>query len=64
MYNSLPTGKWYMFSFVVCCDRRMHSGLLAIRLSNSLDPDLVPCGVGSDLGPNCLKRLSADSTSM
>ena len=34
-----------------------------IRVSNSLDPDQVPCFVGPDLGPNCLQRLSADDTS-
>ena len=28
-------------------------------MSNSLDPDQ---NVGPDLGPNCLQRLSADST--
>ena len=42
MYNSLPTGELYMFFvcfFFVCCDRRLLSGVLAIRLSNSLDPD-------------------------
>ena len=32
----------------------------AIRVSNSLDPDQEGHSVGSDLGPNCLHRLSAD----
>ena len=31
-----------------------------IRVSNSLDPDQARHFVGSDLGPNCLQRLSAD----
>ena len=29
-------------------------------MSNSLDPDQDRQYVGPDLGPNCLKRLSAD----
>ena len=33
-----------------------------IRVSNSLDPDQARRSVGPDLGPNCLKRLSADDT--
>ena len=33
------------------------------ELSNSLDSDQVWIYVGSDLGPNCLQRLSADDTS-
>ena len=32
-------------------------------MSNSLDPDQAWCFVGSDLGLNCLQRLSADDTS-
>ena len=32
-------------------------------MSNSLDPDQTRRLVGSDLGPNCLQRLSADDTS-
>ena len=35
----------------------------AIRVSNSLDPDQARHFVGSDLGPNCLQRLSADDNS-
>ena len=34
----------------------------AIRASNSLDPDQAQF-VESDLGPNCLQRLSADNKS-
>ena len=34
-----------------------------IRVSNSLDPDQDRQNVGPDLGPNCLKRLSADDKS-
>ena len=34
-----------------------------IRVSNSLDPDQVQHFVGSDLGSNCLQRLSADDKS-
>ena len=33
------------------------------KLSNSLNPDQARHFVGPDLGPNCLKRLSADDTS-
>ena len=33
------------------------------RVSNSLDPDHARHFVRSDLGPNCLQRLSADDTS-
>ena len=32
-------------------------------MSNSLDPDQTQHFVRPDLGPNCLKRLSADNTS-
>ena len=32
-------------------------------MSNSLDPDQARHFVGSDLGPNCLQKLSADDTS-
>ena len=34
----------------------------ANRVSNSFDPDQARRYVGPDLGPNCLKRLSADDT--
>ena len=34
------------------------SGILS-RVSNSVDPDHAQHSVGHDLGPNCLKRLSA-----
>ena len=34
-----------------------------IRESNSLDPDQARHFVRSDLGPNCLQRLSADDKS-
>ena len=34
----------------------------SIRVSNSLDPDQARHFVRSDLGPNCLQRLSADGT--
>ena len=34
-----------------------------IRVSNSLDPDQAQQFVGPDLSPNCLRKLSADSTS-
>ena len=33
-----------------------------IRLSSSLDPDQAQHVVGSDLGPYCLLKLSADNT--
>ena len=31
-----------------------------IKVSNSFDPDQNRSSVSPDLGPNCLKRLSAD----
>ena len=31
-------------------------------MSNSLDPDQIQGFVGSDLGPSCLQKLSADDT--
>ena len=34
------------------------SGTLPV--SNILDPDQAQCSVGPDLGPNCLKRSTAD----
>ena len=34
-----------------------------IQVSNSLNPDQARHFVGSDLGPNCLQRLSADIAS-
>ena len=34
-----------------------------MRVSNKLDPDQVHHSVGSDLGPNCLQRLSTDNKS-
>ena len=32
-------------------------------MSNSLDPDQAQHFVGTDQGPNCLQRLSAENTS-
>ena len=34
-----------------------------IRVSNSLDPDQARHFVGPDLGPNCLRKVSADDKS-
>ena len=34
-----------------------------MRASNGLDPDQDRHYVGPDLGPNCVKRSSADDTS-
>ena len=34
-----------------------------IRVSNNLNPYQARQNVGHDLGPNCLKKLSADDTS-
>ena len=33
-----------------------------IIVSNSLDPDQAQQFIGPDLGPNCLQRLSADTS--
>ena len=66
-FNSLPHGKFFMLN---CClliffqnqlFRKKNSG---IPLSNRLDPDQAQHFVGSDLGPNCLQKLSADDTGM
>ena len=34
-----------------------------IRVSNGLDQDQAQCFVGSNLGLNCLQKLSADDSS-
>ena len=33
-----------------------------MRVSNGLDPDQDRHSVGPELGPNCLQRLSAETT--
>ena len=33
-----------------------------ILASNSLDPDQIRGFVGTDLGPNCLRKISTDNT--
>ena len=33
---------------------------ITIRVANSLNPDQARLFVGTDLGPNCVQRLSAD----
>ena len=40
--------------------RKILSGIQTV--SNSLNPDQVGRSVMSDLGPNCLQKLSADDT--
>ena len=35
-----------------------------IQVSNSLNPDQARHFVGTDLGPNCLQKLSADNRSL
>ena len=36
---------------------------ILLRVTNSLDPNRARRFVGPDLGPNCLRRSSADNTS-
>ena len=55
------------FKFLSSADLFQHSFFSSkyffknnIRLSNSLDPVQAQRSVGTDLGPNCLQRSSAD----
>ena len=60
--NSLPTGIIYVFVVCYFFQNQLFSKNSfrdTIRASNSLDPDQARPFVGPDLGPNCLKRLSA-----
>ena len=41
---------------------RKNSFRKTFRVSNSFDPDQAQHFVGPNLGPNCLRRLSADNT--
>ena len=45
-------------SFKSNCFQKILPGRNTIRVSNSLDPDQTRQNVGSDLGPNSLKKLS------
>ena len=65
-FNSLPHGKFFML-FVVCwffskSTFLKNSSRNTIWVSNRLDPDQARHFVRTDLGPNCLQRLSADDT--
>ena len=43
-------------------NQKILSGILnTIRVSNCLDPDHDRHSVSPDIGPNCFKRLSADT---
>ena len=51
------------FFFFKLTFQKILAGIPLVRVSNSLDPDQARRFVGSDLGPNCLQRLSADDKS-
>ena len=54
--------RWPIF-FKIIFFEKIPSGIdTIIRVSNSLDTDQTQHCVGTDLGPNCLQRLSADNT--
>ena len=60
--NSLP--YWVIFhAFLLSADFFQISFLEKPSKSHSLDPDQDKHYVGPDLGPSCLKRLSADDSS-
>ena len=48
------------FSFKLTVSKKNHE---YHQVSNSLEPDLSRRFIGSDLGPNCLQKLSADDKS-
>ena len=56
-----------ILQFVICCIFSKMSSKISvkntIRVSISLDPGQAQAFVRPDLGPNCLKWLSADDTS-
>ena len=55
---------WVIFHALICrllIFFKILSGIPSV--SNSFDPDQARHFVKSDLGPNCLQRLSADNTS-
>ena len=56
-HASLSSADFFSKSFV-----SKHSFRSTIRVSKSLDPDLVLCFGEPDLGLNCLHRLLADIT--
>ena len=68
---SIEQSKHFLFAywvilhafFVACLflNQLKKQGIPSV--SNSTDPDHTRHFVGPDLGPNCLKRLSADGTS-
>ena len=55
----------YGCSFVVCRFFKLFQKSLPeiSSMSNSLDPDQAPSFISSDLGQNCLQRLSVDDKS-
>ena len=62
---------FFFFFFALLLRSFFPQNLILIRIfpseipfvSNSLDPDQAPPNVGTELGPSCLQRLSADNTS-
>ena len=59
----LTLSPWEIFhAFLSSADFFQNSFRITIRGSNSLDRDQVQHFVGSDLGTNCLQKLSADDT--
>ena len=64
--KSMPTASFFhIFSRLLIFSKSSFSKTSyrsTIKVSNSVDPDQARHFVGSDLGPNCLQRLSADGT--
>ena len=52
-----------LLTFILKLAFSKKSCMNTVRVSNALDPDQGRHSVGSDLGPNYLKRLSADDKS-
>ena len=67
MYLALcMLGKFFMV-YLLCADffqNQLFRKILrnTVRVSNSIDPDQVQHFVTTDLGPNCLQRLSAENS--
>ena len=64
--RSRPFASWVILhAFLLSTDFffSKNSFRNTISVSNRLDPDQVLHFVGSDLGPNCLQKLSAEDTS-
>ena len=59
----LLSEDFFKFRFNSKLFQKILSGILTIRVTNSLDPDQDRHSVGPDLGPNFLQGLSAGDES-